>query len=484
MKFLLALAVLLSASALSAAAAPPTAADASPEPQIKPVKVVGGYAVVVSKATAADAEWARVVAALQKKYDARVIVYSDSVGQARAELARQLPRYACFVARPEEASREFVIQVHRLTRRLDDDPYTGVIWGILTGYDAADALRIAARSEPLVIRRAAAGTGIPLELFDEGVWYSEGEKGVYEQKGASGKIERKTGPADSTRELVDALNNFHPDLFFTSGHATEHDWQLGYSYRNGQFRCRDGVLRGIDLDRHAIAIDSPNPKVYLPLGNCLMGHIADRQSMALAFMHSGGVHQMCGYVVSTWYGYGGWGIKDYFFGQPGRFTLAEAFYANQQALVHELESRFPDSARTDLDQFNIETDPGVLDRIAQKLGYKQWNDHVKDNVGLLWDRDTVAFYGDPAWEARLAPHEQPWDQSLTEQDGTFTFRVTAKQDVAWGRPPLALLPHRVASPTIVSGQEFKPTVSGLFVMLSAPAKLEKGKTYTVVFKSK
>ena len=482
MKFLLALAVLFSGSALSAADAPPTAAASSPEPQIKPVKIVGGYAVVVSKAAAADPEWARVVAALRKKYDARVIVYGDSVGQARAELAQLMPRYACFVARPEEAGREFVIQVHRLTRRLDDDPYTDVVWGILTGYDAADALRIAARSDPLVIRRRrghrdSAGTVRRRRLVQR-----ERQRGL-RAEGRRREDRAKSGPADSTQELVDTLNTFHPDLFFTSGHATEHDWQLGYSYRNGQFRCRDGVLRGIDLDRKSYPIDSPNPKVYLPLGNCLMGHIADRQSMALAFMHSGGVHQMCGYVVSTWYGYGGWGIKDYFFGQPGRFTLAEAFYANQQALVHELESRFPDSARTDLDQFNIETDPGVLDRIAQKLGYKQWNDRVKDNVGLLWDRDTVAFYGDPAWEARLVPHEQPWDQSLTEQDGMFTFRVTAKQDIAWGRPPLALLPHRVASPTIVSGQEFKPTVSGLFVMLSAPQKLEKGKTYTVVFKS-
>jgi hypothetical protein len=27
----------------------------------------------------------------------------------------------------------------------------------------------------------------------------------------------------------------------------------------------------------------------------------------------------------------------------------------------------------------------------------------QDDLGLHWDRDTLAFYGDPAWEAKLAP---------------------------------------------------------------------------------
>ena len=82
-----------------------------------------------------------------------------------------------------------------------------MIWGILTGYDAGDALRIASRREPLVIRKAAAGAGIPLEKFDQGIYYCNGIKGVHFEKGADGKIERKTGPADSTKALVDLFNS-------------------------------------------------------------------------------------------------------------------------------------------------------------------------------------------------------------------------------------------------------------------------------------
>ena len=124
---------------------------------------------------------------------------------------------------------------------------------------------------------------------------------------------------------------------------------IGYTYKNGQFRCKDGVLEGTDLEHRDFPIDSPNPKVYLPLGNCLMGHIIGRNSMACAYMHSAGVYQMTGYVVSTWYGYGSGGIKQYFIEQPGRFSLAQSFFANNQALVHQLETRFPATARTNLD---------------------------------------------------------------------------------------------------------------------------------------
>ena len=46
-------------------------------------------------------------------------------------------------------------------------------------------------------------------------------------------------------------------------------------------------------------IHSTHPKVWLAIGNCLIGHIPDRQCMALAMMHSVGVYQMVGYTMVT-----------------------------------------------------------------------------------------------------------------------------------------------------------------------------------------
>ena len=104
------------------------------------------------------------------------------------------------------------------------------------------------------------------------------------------------------------------------------------------------MLYGVDRSGKRYPLRSPNPKVYLPAGNCLMGLIRDKQSMALAWLGSGGADQMIGYVVSTWYGRGGWGTRDYFFSEPGRYTLSEAFYFNNQAIVYDLQTRFPKTA--------------------------------------------------------------------------------------------------------------------------------------------
>ena len=183
-----------------------------------------------------------------------------------------------------------------------------------------------------------------LKLCDEGVWYCELNQGKMARKEPGMKPEQHQCPADTTKALVDALNLYRPQLFVTSGHASERDWQIGFRYRNGQFRSRAGELFGVDTQGQRFPIHSDNPKVYLPVGNCLMGHIDGPDAMALAFMNSAGVYQMMGYTAPTWYGYGGWGMLDYFLEQPGRFTLAEAFFANQQALIHRLETYFPGSA--------------------------------------------------------------------------------------------------------------------------------------------
>ena len=300
---------------------------------------------MVSRTTRDDPQWQAVVDALVAKHGAQVIVFDTSVDEALPELRRQFPRYACFVAKPTEAGREFVIAVNRLTRRLDNDPYTDVLWGILTGYNAECALRIAQYDKPLVIHRVAAATEVELSLCDEGVWYSELDRTKAVGKKAGEEPHPVKRRADSTKYLVDALNKYHADLFITAGHASEHDWQIGYNYRNGAFGCQDGHLFGEDTNGTKWPVDSDNPKVYLPVGNCLIGHIDGPDCMALAYMNRAGVKQMMGYTVPSWYGYAGWGMLDYFLEQPGRFTLAEAFFANQQALIYRLATCFPGPRR-------------------------------------------------------------------------------------------------------------------------------------------
>jgi hypothetical protein len=464
----------------------------------------GKYAVVVSKATNVDPEWKKVVEALVQKHHAEVIEYEGKVDGALDPLKKSYPRYACFVARPEEAGREFVVAVSRLTRKLDGgspDPYTDVIWGIVTGYSAADALRIASIEEPLAVRRAAAGTAIDLNLFDEGIWYNEGSDDEHTEKKAGVGAEKKTGPADAAKELADIFNDFKPDLFLTSGHATFRDWQIGYPPhdRRGQFRCQDGVMYGVDTQNRRYPIQSPNPKIYLAAGNCLMGRIVDKQSMALAWLGSAGVDQMIGYTVSTWYGRAGWGTRDYLFADPGRYTLAEAFYFNQQTILHELNTRFRRVEDVDFDEYDIETNPALMGKLAAKLAEEEYDreecfgqsdpaqnrgEDTKDDLGLHWDRDTLAFYGDPAWEARLAPRDLPFDQVLFIDGDKYTFEIRAKQDCTPSKPPAMFFPYRNRGVSVLSGKEFEPLVTDNFIMLMKPGEFKAGQTYRVTFEAR
>lgn len=415
------------------------------------------YAVVVKKNTLADAEWKPVVEALQKKYEgARVIEYADAVTESLPELKKYFPRYTCFVAKPEEASRVFVTTVHRLTRLLDRDPYADTVWGILTGYEAADALRIARLAEPLTVKRVLTGTvGAPLDAYEEGRMFNELKANTMWEKLSGKEVTAKECPQDTIKLIVDSLNEYAPDVFITSGHATESDWQPGYGYKNGSFRCENGQLYGLDKNGSRFDVKSPNPKVHLPVGNCLIGHIKQRDCMALALIHSAGVNQLVGYTITTGYGYGGWGVKDYFSElQAGRFTLAEAHHANQIALIYNLEKN-------------------GLNREGESRG------------GMRGDRDTVVLYGDPAWDARMPVRELPWSQSMTEDNGNYTFTIKANVRGDWdNRPVVHFLGHRIQDVKITKGSELNPVIMDDFILVDfnkdvQPMKGNQGETIPV-----
>ena len=166
------------------------------------VEARGGYCVVVSRATNELVDWKPVVKTLVAKHDAEVIVYGDAVTESLEELRRQFPRHTCFVATPKEATGKFVAEVHRLTRQLDTDPYTDTLWGILTGYDAKNALAIAHHQTPLTVRKVASGTELALECCVEGLWYDELVKNKMVRKKPGGVAEQLRGPAQSMAPAV------------------------------------------------------------------------------------------------------------------------------------------------------------------------------------------------------------------------------------------------------------------------------------------
>jgi len=433
------------------------------------------YAIVVSQPTAADATWQPVVGKLQAKHAAEVFTFKETAEEVLPALQKEMPRWTCFVATREEATRAFVQRVHRLTRRLDGDPWTDTRWGILTGFDAANALAIASEDKPLTIHKVGSGTELAMDRIEAGAWFCELRQSHMVEKTKGGAAEERKVEPDTTKALVD-LMNAAPDLWVTSGHATERDWMIGFRYRNGFWKSKAGQLFGEDTTGAKFDVNSPNPKVYLPIGNCLMGHIDGPDAMALAFMKSAAVRQMAGYVLPTWYGYQGWGMLDYFVEQPGRYTLHEAFHANNLALVHRLMTNFPGAEKIEtVDEMGRPPRGTKLPEPAGALSRQ-------DLQGLLFDRDNVAFYGDPAWEARMAPGKLNWEQKLTEENGTFTLTLTPLAGAdTWkpvnkngsqrgGRPVVQFLPRRIQPEKvrITAGAELKPVIADDFLLVPLP----------------
>lgn len=287
--------------------------------------------VLVSAATREDEGWAKVVARLESAHAAEVLVFRSSPAELQEELRRRQPRFVTWVARPTELGPKAAVVMHRLASEHDADPFEDFRWGVVTGLDAGQALKLADPGQPLVIRTVGAGTSFAMECVEQGYWFSEFKAGESWEKAAGGAPREVPGAKDSTASIVAKLNEGRTDLFITSGHATEHDWQPGYRYRNGTFGHQEGGVVGKALDGTVHRLASANPKVYLPIGNCLMGNVPGGDCMALSWMASGGVRQMVGYVQPTWFGYAGWGVLDYFLEQPGRFNLSQAWLANHHA---------------------------------------------------------------------------------------------------------------------------------------------------------
>lgn len=385
------------------------------------------YAVVCSGNTALL--WPKALERLKDKYEkewpggVHVILYEHStatsedcsisstlgVRSSLAQLSQLRPHFSCFLTHFTECSKNFVQDVNRLTRELDPShPFTDTIWGILTGFCEDDVMS-ALDHKSLTVRRVVANCTVDLEKFKAGVWFSEFEQGVCHRKLPHlGQVTMEQCPDDITEVLAQEIGSERRfqdknnpaergvDMIISSGHATERNWSITYSFQGGKFSSNEGQLNGITITGNNVSIcRSKTPKILCAPGNCLVAHVADRDCMALGWMHSGNVVQMVGYVEPTWFGYGGWGVNKYFVNNPGVKSFAESFFANQQSLLHQLHTRYREHLETTLMDHR-----GVYD-LCFNTSASGIGGVSRECSGLVYDRDNVVFYGDPAWTVKL-----------------------------------------------------------------------------------
>lgn len=452
------------------------------------------YVVIAGKGVEGDTAWYPVVKTLAEKHRAKVLAYRESLEELREQLRRIRPRYVALVEKPENLGRDYVIGMHRLSREMDEDIYADFLWGIITGYDAQNAMNMVNNStEPLVVHDAVATIMElhPAKWFDCYAWVDDHDKGLWGEKSSreDSVVTYRIEPQQVLRKFYDIYGEVQPDLVVTAAHATERNLEMPFSL--GNIKAKDGVLYADFPNDPQNLKESGKRKVYFAVGNCLIGNVNNTpESMAVAWMNSGNAATMIGYVVTTWHGRNGWGGLKYWLTTPGRYSLAEAIYLNQQDLIHQLQGWSPK-----LTTLNYPFD--AKNEFAE--GRKVIIDSTglvptHDQLGFLHDRDVLAYYGDPKWDVRLQeiPEESDYSVATEIQEKKCVVTITTseafnlermkgdgfKQEHVLDLPFSYFFPERINNPRLAAGQNWNVAVDENFLLIYDPA-FEPGKTYTV-----
>lgn len=466
----------------------------SATPAVAPTPVLSdSYAIVASKSVANDPTWrAETIEKLQKKYpNAKLFVWERRLEDVLPQLSAMQPSFTAYITRPEETTDHYVFALHVFNRSFDEDPYVDTFWGIITGYDAPSAGLLAA-AEEIKIAHALDCSGVDLKPFDEAWRYSEDHRGTmkYWKHGVTPDVESNPCDTDNTQDVLTRLQKDNVQFLSTSGHATEHDWQMGYCGPNMQLRHKEGRLVAIDTKEKQWPAASTEPKVYLANGNCLIGHIDTLDCMALSWMRDGGVRQMMGYIVTTWFGAQGWGTLGLFVDHAGLSSANEAFHFTNTGIIKTIQDyNIPDMMDyrwTQVNHYNMPMTQGMVnwgnaefDKDRSPTNQARLHEKIKQMAGNLHDRDCVAFYGDPALKTSFVhPRITVHAPALVGNEMTLSFSVHEgiRADVpVWLRLPGSWTYGEVKADAPLA----TPTLAIDNMLYFPKQTLEPGKTYTV-----
>ncbi len=443
-----ALALLLALAASATAAAPPKAPAAD------------CYAVLCSPTAWQAPEWRAVAESLAERHRAsarfeQVCCHPlpESPEAATAEtiasaLRQTGARYAAFVMLPSEIGRQSVSTLHRATRMRDGDPWGDCLWGIVTGAEAQDALRIANHAAPLIINRLLATTNINPAPFEHSCCITDWEGSpVLEQSGHTEPTRQELAEGTGREGLFAAqLSSQRPQLLVTASHATPFNLEMPFGKgllfsSAGRFRLLSAAhmpdiaapLRtAMEGDTGALAQlaevcpsvePDGEPRVWLAAGNCLIGNAwHSTESMVITALSSYNCMQCVGYTVPSWYGKGGWGTLSLLMDNTEGTTLAEAWFLNNQFLLHETQQLAPELLQAEFN--DAEMGAPFLRQMEPRLHGLVPKEQLHDALGLVHDRDVVALYGDPAWSATVDNSHSPRPLHVEWQDD-MSLSITA-----------------------------------------------------------
>ena len=330
--------------------------------------------IVISDDAAKKPEWKEVADALKEKHsdEAWATIIEVAATNALQGLCAARPDYVAFVMMPDEVNTNAFYAIKHIMRSLDDDPYDDALYGIITGPDAATALRIARSREPKILKNMLATTGVGASVVPGSVVVISDAfpKGEYWEKNDAGVIERNSCTGSLAQVFADAWDRIEPEILLTSSHATERNLEMPFSQgsiisSNGVFYATSWPMTKVAEDAVALK-EAKREKVWLAAGNCLIANHIAPDDMVMTALSFGKVNQFVGYYKPTWFGFIGWNTWRYF--SSGNYSLVESYFKANEDLV-------------------------------RKLSTGDWKDE-HEKAGLEWDLDATIFYGDPMLNVR------------------------------------------------------------------------------------
>ena len=373
------------------------------------------YVVLVGKSVRQDKAWDKVIDKVVEIHQAAIVEYQALPSEALPWLKELYPRYVAIVEKPENVSLDFVVDINRMSREVDDDIYNDFLWGIITGYDADAALRLVERAQVAKLVRSAWCIGG--SDFEDGKYFEQmgrmsestkewswGEKESISDSVIFSHFNIKDSPVLIEKMLNWAVKH-NPDLVvYQTPDVGNRIWlaRTFFVGEQGFLSPREGKLwygdKEVKLGDHSRVCIVP------AFGGNTFG---TRESVPVAWLDAGNTTALLGLMTISSGGRGEWGTLKYWLTDAGRFTLAEASFLNQQEMLYRLNRWSPELLKR-VSYGEVKSSKAVLEYFDM---YKAYQNKIVELTGSSWDvmnkfeymyeKDILVYYGDPAWNVRM-----------------------------------------------------------------------------------